>query len=91
MRGQVKINGTLLTTYEPKSGEMPVLGDTSPQFNTTLGYFPSSEGDLESELPANGVGVIQLRYDPNLALPDGILGPIDLTPVVATYFEGESY
>jgi len=88
VRGQVKLVGTLLTTFEPVSGITPVIGDTSPQFNTTLGYFPSSSGDLEAELPSNGVGVIQIRYDPTLAMPDGILGPIDLTPVTATYFEG---
>ena len=32
--------------FEPKSNSGPVLGETSPQFNTTLGYFPSAEGDL---------------------------------------------
>ncbi len=88
MRGQVKIIGTLLTTFNPVSNTGPVLGDTSPQFNTTLGYFSSASGDLESELPVNGVGVIQVRYDPTLPLPDGILGHIDLTPSFATYREG---
>ncbi len=88
MRGQVKIIGTLLTTFEPVSNTGPVLGDTSPQFNTTLGYFSSANGDLESELPANGIGVIQVRYDPTLPMPDGILGHIDLTPNLGTYREG---
>jgi len=45
-RGNVRINGTILTTFEPVAGSDPVIGDTSPQFNTTLGYFPSSAGDL---------------------------------------------
>ncbi len=89
MRGQVKINGTILTTFLPQANTSPVLGDTSPNFNTTLGYFPSSSGDLEAELPANGMGVIQVRYDPTLPLPDGILGPIELKADYATYFEGE--
>jgi hypothetical protein len=88
MRGQVKIIGTLLTTFNPVSDTGPVLGETSPQFNTTLGYFSSASGDLESEIPVNGVGVIQIRYDPTLPLPDGILGHIDLTPNMATYREG---
>ena len=88
MRGQVKIIGTLLTTFNPISNTGPVLGETSPQFNTTLGYFSSASGDLESEIPGNGVGVIQVRYDPTLPLPDGILGHIDLTPNLATYREG---
>ena len=88
MRGQVKIVGTLLSTFEPVSNTGPVLGETSPQFNTTLGYFSSSKGDLESELPTNGIGVIHLKYDPTLPMPDGILGRIDLTPILATYREG---
>ena len=87
MRGQVKINGIILGTFQPESNTGPVLGETSPQFNTTLGYFPKSQGDLEAELPPNGVGVIQLRYDPTLPLPDGILGAIQITPEVSTYFE----
>ena len=88
LRGQIELNGTILTTFEPMSNQAPVVGNTSPQFNTTLGYFPSSSGDLEAELPATGVGVIHIRYDPTLALPDGILGPVDLTPLTASYFEG---
>ncbi len=88
MRGQVTINGTIITTFEPASGEGPVVGDTTSQFNTTLGHFDAASGDLESEMPANGAGVIKLRYDPTLALPDGILGPIQIEPVMATYFEG---
>ena len=91
MRGQVKVNGTILTTFEPASNKGPVIGETSPQFNTTLGYFSSTAGDLEAEIPASGVGVIQIRYDPTLSLPDGILGPIEIQPMVATYFESGAY
>jgi len=88
IRGQVDITGTLLTTFEPQNNTGPVLADTSPQFNTTLGYFASTAGDLEAELPYGGIGVISIRYDPTIPLPDGILGPIEILPVVATYFEG---
>ncbi|MEM6392266.1 MAG: hypothetical protein AAF797_05795 [Planctomycetota bacterium] len=88
MRGQVKINGTLLTTFEPQSNTGPVIGNTSPNFNTTLGYFTAAEGDLESELPGAGWGVIQVRYDPSIPLPDGITGPIEVRPIMATYTEG---
>jgi len=87
-RGQINLVGTIMTTFEPQSDTGPVVGPTSPQFNTTLGYFPSAAGDLEAELPTNGMGVIHIRYDPDLALPDGILGPIEIVPNVATYFEG---
>lgn len=88
MRGQVKVNGTILTTFEPKSDVGPVIGETSPQFNTTLGYFPSAEGDLEGELPINGIGVIHVKYDPTIPLPDGILGPISIEADMSTWFEG---
>ncbi|MCC7191498.1 MAG: hypothetical protein IT444_01840 [Phycisphaeraceae bacterium] len=90
MRGQVKVDGTLLTTFMPQNGTGPVTGNTSPDFNTTLGYFASTNGDKEGELPttAYGLGVIQIRYNKDLPLPDGILGPISLTPNTATYFEG---
>jgi hypothetical protein len=86
-RGNVRIRGTLVTTFEPTTNTGPVVGETSPQFNTTLGYFPSSQGDLEAELPASGFGVIHLRYDESIPMPDGILGPIEISPVMASYFE----
>lgn len=88
MRGQVEVNGTILTTFEPVSDVSPVVGQTSPQFNTTLGYFASAAGDLEAELPASGLGVIQLRYDPTLPLPNGLTGPIEIEAITATYYEG---
>lgn len=88
MRGQVNIDGQLLTTFEPKSNTGPVIGKTSPNFNTTLGYFGAADGDLETEVPKNGLGVIQVRYNKDLPLPDGILGPVQALPLWGTYFEG---
>ena len=88
MRGQVNIDGQLLTTFEPVSNTGPVIGDTSPQFNTTLGYFSAADGDLETEVPENGLGVIHVRYNKDLPLPDGILGPVEAVPLWGTYFEG---
>ncbi|WP_432799137.1 hypothetical protein [Poriferisphaera sp. WC338] len=87
MRGQVKINGSVITTFQPKSGEGNVKGDTSPQFNTTIGYFSESEGDLEAAMPTGGYGVIQIKYDPTIPLPDGIMGPIEVKASYATYTE----
>lgn len=87
MRGQVKVTGTILTTFEPQVNSGPVIGETSPNFNTTLGYFASTSGDFEAEIPDTGVGVIQVIYDPTIALPDGILGPIEIMPNYQTYFE----
>jgi len=88
MRGQVDIDGSLLTTFNPQRDTGPVLGDTSPQFNTTLGYFSAAQGDLEAEAPVNGLGLIHVRYNPDLPLPDGILGPVEVIPLWDTYFEG---
>ncbi|MEM6505153.1 MAG: hypothetical protein AAF711_06775 [Planctomycetota bacterium] len=88
MRGQINIDGQLLTTFEPISDTGPVIGNTSPQFNTTLGYFGAADGDLETEVPENGLGVIHVRYNKDLPLPDGILGPVEAVPLWGTYFEG---
>jgi len=87
MRGQVQVDGSIITTFEPVSGEGPVLGDTAPQFNTTLGYFSAAQGDMEAEVPAAGLGVIHIRYDDTLALPDGITGPIEISPLWGTWRE----
>lgn len=90
IRGAVTLRGTLITTYLPVSGVAPVKGDTAPQFNTTLGYFDQDNGDLEAGgfTPDTGLGKIKLIYDPTLALPDGIDGPIELRPIETTYYEG---
>ena len=90
IRGAVTLRGTLITTYLPVSGVAPVKGDTAPQFNTTLGYFDQDNGDLEAGgfTPDTGLGKIRLVYDPTLALPDGIDGPIELRPIETTYYEG---
>ncbi|MEM1107922.1 MAG: type II secretion system protein [Planctomycetota bacterium] len=88
MRGQIDLKGTLITTFEPVSGQAPVLGDTAPNFNTTLGYFSQGQGDLEANIPSGGLGKIRLIYDPTIALPDGIDGPIELRPLTETYHEG---
>lgn len=88
MRGQIKINGSIVTTFVPEANMAPVVGATSPQFNTTLGYFSSASGDLEAEMPAEGLGMIQLRYDPSISMPDGITGPIEIKALKSTYYEG---
>ncbi len=87
IRGQADITGTILTTFNPQSNTGPVIGETSPQFNTTLGYFDSGTGDFEAALPMTGLGKIRLRYDPSLPLPDGITGPIELRADPQSYRE----
>ncbi len=90
LRGRVKVNGSIITTYEPKAGDGTVMGDTSPQFNTTLGYFGRDKGDLETDRPADddGWGMIQVRYDPTLPMPNGIRMSISLERLESTYYEG---
>jgi hypothetical protein len=95
MRGQVNVRGSIITTFAPQSPKYPgdpdagpVIGETAPNFNTTLGYFPSAQGDLEAELPGTGMGIIKVQYDPTIPLPNGILGPIEIEPMRSTYFEG---
>ena len=89
MRGNIDVRGTILTTFNPQSNTGPVLGETSPNFNTTLGYFTDQDGDLEvGDLPENGLGRVSVRYDPTLPLPDGITGPIELRLIAGTYREG---
>ncbi|BAM02468.1 hypothetical protein [Phycisphaera mikurensis] len=87
IRGQADVHGTVVTTFEPESDTGPVIGNTSPNFNTTLGYFDNADGDREGERPDNGVGRIRLRYNAVATLPDGIESPITLVPLHRTYAE----
>lgn len=88
IRGEAIVEGTIVTTFEPQSDTGPVVGDTSPNFNTTLGYFGRDEGDLESNRDENvGLGRVRLRYDPLATLPDGITSPITLAPLARTFSE----
>ncbi len=88
LRGQIVVDGQIVTTFQPQSNTAVVQGYTSPQYNVTLGYFSSAQGDLEEEIPTSGgLGRIYVKYDPSMGLPDGILGPVSLTPDWQTYFE----
>ena len=90
IRGQAEINGSILTTFEPVPGEGVLVEGGSPaNFNTTIGYFESSAGDSEAELPGDGYGKIIIRYDPYRPMPDGILGPIEIRADMDTYVEGQ--
>ncbi len=87
MRGNIRVTGTILSTFHPTSNQGPVIGETSPWFNMAIGYFDEDSGDMEASVPAEGRGMIQIRYDPTTALPDGINGPIEVAPMHGTYFE----
>jgi hypothetical protein len=89
IRGQARIDGSIITTFEPTPNQGPLAEGGNPaSFNTTIGYFESSAGDSEGELPTGGYGKILIKYDPNRPMPDGILGPIEVAPDLDTYFEG---
>ncbi len=93
IRGTADVHGTVLMTFRPEAGSGPLFyGGTPDAFNTTLGYFGSSDGDNEGVDPQdpgfNGFGEITLRYDPDGKLPDGIPWPVRMFPLSGTYVEG---
>ena len=90
IRGQATIDGSLITTYEPVPGTGTLFyGGNPASFNTTIGYFESTAGDSEGEIPPGGYGKIILRYDPDRTMPDGITSSIEIEPDPETYWEGK--
>jgi hypothetical protein len=70
-------------------GSIIITGDGAG--NTTQGWFGPSDGstDPSSPMPEGGWGHLNIRYNPNRALPDGINVAIDILPNVDTYLEGK--
>ncbi|MEZ6211150.1 MAG: hypothetical protein R3B46_07905 [Phycisphaerales bacterium] len=154
VRGNARINGVLLLTYDPVYGSAPLelygeaVGNPG-SFNVTLGYFGPEDGDLEgidltaladldgdgnddigwdsardengalipiasagptqdwwfdgvpdedSEISPGtyvrraisfeGLGEIQLNYDPDIILPDGLAMRLAINPIRSSYIEG---
>lgn len=80
--GNIDIRGTSVV-----DGSIIVTGDGAG--NTTLGYFGASDGDTNpTALPEGGYGRLNVRYNPNRALPDGISVAVDITADTTTYSEG---
>jgi hypothetical protein len=68
-------------------GSIIVTGDGAG--NTTLGYFGPNDGDTDPDAGgALGVGRLNLRYNPNRVLPDGINIAVEMVPQLKTYREG---
>ncbi len=93
IRGSADVHGTLLMTFHPESDMGPLYyGGSLDAFNTTIGYFGASDGDgegVDSSHPQfNGYGHIQLRYDPDAELPDGIPWPLQCFADPTSYVEG---
>lgn len=155
IRGNTRIDGVIMLTFEPVYGEAPMelygnaAGDPA-DFNITLGYFGPEDGDLEGvdiadmtdldgngtpdagwdsardesgnliplagwngthneawydgitdddaniapntyvrrAVPFNGFGKVQLNWDPDITLPDGLASPLSINPIASTYEEG---
>lgn len=68
-------------------GSIIVTGDGAG--NTTQGWFGPSDGstDVTTPMPEGGYGRLNIRYNPNRALPDGINVAIDILPDTSTYTE----
>ncbi len=80
--GNIDIRGTTLV-----DGSILVTGIGAG--NTTLGYFGDSDGSSDpNSVPTGGWGKINLRYNPNRPLPDGINVAVDVLPQPDTYKEG---
>jgi hypothetical protein len=80
--GNIDIRGTTLV-----DGSLIVTGDGAA--NTTLGWFGPSDGSSDpNSVPTGGFGKINLRYNPNRALPNGINCPIQFITQPTTYTEG---
>jgi hypothetical protein len=133
VRGNADIEGSLLTTFQPVRGELPMLQNgqavgNPAHFNMSLGYAGSESGDEESVDPAtfqvlNGVriagwdtdgdglvdvvatpgtpapaggvavpfygwGRVNVRFNPDLPMPDGIRLPVSVVPITGSYREG---
>jgi hypothetical protein len=75
IRGSSRVDGSVIIT-----------GDGAG--NTTLAYFGASDGDTNPDAnPEGGYGKLNIRYNPTLALPDGILMPVDILTVQGSYRE----
>jgi len=91
VRGSADITGSLLMTFKPVEGQGPLFfGGSTDAFNTTIGYFGPSDGDGEGQDPGmgSGFGEINIRYDPNIPMPDGIMIPVKVKFSPGSYHEG---
>ena len=89
LRGHVDVEGGIFSTYKPEQSTGPVRGQTSPDFNTTLGYFTQEDGDQESADLANdkSLGRIRILHDPT-RVPPGLPGPVIFDQIPLTRTEG---
>ena len=93
VRGSADITGSLLMTFKAVEGTGPLFfGGSTDAFNTTIGYFGPSDGDGEGQDlgMGSGFGEINVIYDPDIPMPDGIMIPVKAKFAPGTYHEGGS-
>lgn len=131
IRGSARVDGALFMTYNPVFGQGPMLQQgqsvgNPANFNVTLGYFGSDDGDGESTdpnslpiiagqrivgydtngdgipdvassqpqpvgstpIPFYGYGRVEVNYNPDIPMPDGIMLPLSGVDLLMTYREG---
>jgi Tfp pilus assembly protein PilX len=67
-------------------GSIIITGDGAG--NTTLAYFGASDSTTDPTAnPEGGYGKLNIRYNPNRTLPDGILLAVDILPQPGSYQE----
>ncbi|MBY0311398.1 MAG: hypothetical protein K2W85_04965 [Phycisphaerales bacterium] len=131
IRGSARVDGALFMTYNPVFGQGPMLQQgqavgNPANFNVTLGYFGSGDGDGESTdpnslpvvggqrivgydtngdgipdvsssqaqppgstpIPFYGYGRVEVNYNPNIPMPDGIMLPLSGVDLLMSYREG---
>ncbi len=132
IRGNARVDGALFLTFAPVYGAGPMLQNGSPvgnpaNFNCTLGYFGTADGDGESidpntlpivngkrcvgydtdgdgipdvdssqpqpagstAIPFYGYGRVEVNYNPEIPMPDGIPLPLSSIALSMTYKEGK--
>ncbi len=131
IRGSARVDGALFMTYNPVFGQGPMLQQgqavgNPANFNVTLGYFGSDDGDGESvdpntlpivggqrivgydtngdgipdvpssqpqpagstAIPFYGYGRVEVNYNPDIPMPDGIMLPLSGVDLLMSYREG---
>jgi hypothetical protein len=83
--GNIDIRGTSIV-----DGSIINTGDGAG--NITLGYFgPRDDQTNPSAMPEGGYGRLNIRYNPNRALPDGINIAVEVVPTAGSYRENATW
>jgi hypothetical protein len=73
---------------------VPVAGWDGTHQEAWYDGVPDEDSDISPgtyvrrAIPFNGYGRVELNYDPDTILPDGLASPISIAPIKGTYEEG---